>query len=99
MRQRETHRDREEKKRVRCKERLGRSAPRRPWAPGSSVRSMDKACSWECIAVHLMLTRQAPTILGQWETGLGAGCGSLDEAEVRRPRIRMAEPQAVCLSP
>lgn len=59
------------------------------------MRSMDKACSWECITVHLMLARQAPTILGQWETGLGAGCGSLDEAEVRRARIRMAEPQSV----
>lgn len=94
-RQKETHRDREEKKRVRCEERLGCSAPGRPWSPGSSVRSMDKACSWECITVHLMLARQAPTILGRWETDLGASCGSVDEAEVRRPRIRMAEPQAV----
>lgn len=63
------------------------------------MRSMDKACSWECIAVHLMLTRQAPTILGQWETGLGAGCGSLDEAEVRRPRIRYGRaPSCVLVS-
>lgn len=92
---RDTQRDREEKKRIRCKERLGCPAPRRPWAPGSSMRSVYKAWSWKCITVHLMLACQAPTVPGQWETGLGASCGSLGEAEVRSPRIRMAEPPAL----
>lgn len=93
-RQRETHTE-TGKRRELGVETLGCSAPRRPWAPGSSMRSVCKAYNWEHITEHLMLAWQAPTILGQRESDLGTCCGSPDEAEVRRPSIRMAEPPAI----